>query len=116
MLPLLADENFNADILDAVFRLQPTIDIITARDASLLTAPDPLVLDWAASRGRVVLSHDVNTRVGHAYERVSRTLPMPGVIAVHGWCPIAGAAEDVALLACCLNPAEIDGEVRFVPL
>jgi hypothetical protein len=116
MLRLLADENFNADILDGVLRVEPDTDVIRARDASLLHTPDPLVLEWAARHGRIVLTHDENTLVGHAYERVIAGLSMPGVILVHGWCPIGRAIDEVALLAACFEPDEIDGQVKFVPM
>jgi hypothetical protein len=32
--------------------------------------PDPDVLEWAAREGRILLTHDVNTMLGHAWDRV----------------------------------------------
>ncbi|HWQ14971.1 MAG TPA: DUF5615 family PIN-like protein [Roseiflexaceae bacterium] len=53
----------------------------------MAAAPDPTVLEWAASEDRVLLTHDRATLVGFAYERAGRGEPMSGVIAVGGQCP-----------------------------
>jgi hypothetical protein len=44
----LADENFNNDILRALFRRNPGIDVVRAQDAGLTSADDEALLAWAA--------------------------------------------------------------------
>ena len=51
MLRLAADENFNNDIVRALRRHKPDIDIVSVQDAGLRGADDPTVLAWAASEG-----------------------------------------------------------------
>jgi len=44
---------------------------------------DPILLDWAARENRIVLSHDVSTMVGFAYDRVKAGQPIPGLFEVN---------------------------------
>jgi hypothetical protein len=69
MLLLVADENFNNDI-------------VRVQEVGLRGAEDPVILDWAANEGRVVLTHDAATMAYYAYERVRAGVLMPGVIEV----------------------------------
>lgn len=52
---------------------------ILARDAGMAKSPDPLLLEYAAAEGLIVLSHDRNTLVGFARDRIAHGLPMPGL-------------------------------------
>lgn len=45
MLLLVADENFNNDILRGLLRRNPDLDIVRAQDVGLRNTPDPLVLE-----------------------------------------------------------------------
>ncbi len=56
MAQLLADENFEDDVVDELIALGH--DVVTARAAGLSATPDPDVLAHATADGRVVLTHD----------------------------------------------------------
>ncbi len=71
MLRLAADENFNNDIIRGLVRRKPDIDIIRIQDVGLSGAADPMILEWAAGQGRVLVTHDVSTLTPHAYDRWS---------------------------------------------
>ena len=116
MLRLAVDEDFNNRILRGVLRRQPNLDSVRAQDAGLQGRGDPEVLEWAAREGRVLLSHDVTTMRQHAYDRIARGLPMPGVFEVSQVVPIGVAVEEILLLAECSNEGEWEGQVRFLPL
>ena len=45
---LLADENFNNEILRGLRRRVPDVDITRIQDTELAGQPDTLVLEWAA--------------------------------------------------------------------
>ena len=70
MLRLLADENFNHDLIRGVLRRLPSLDLIRVQDAGLREADDPAILEWAARERRVVLTHDANTMPAFAYDRI----------------------------------------------
>src|SRR5437762_5636357 len=78
MIELLVDENFNRRILRGLHRRIPGLNFLLVQDTELFQTEDPQILDWAASNGRVVLTHDVNTMTRHAYERRERGEPLPG--------------------------------------
>ncbi|HEY2012950.1 MAG TPA: DUF5615 family PIN-like protein, partial [Bryobacteraceae bacterium] len=79
MLRWLADENFNNDILRALFRAKPDLNILRAQDVGLTGTGDEALLAWAADQDRVLLTHDVSTITAHAYRRIMRGDGMPGV-------------------------------------
>lgn len=70
MLTLLSDENFNADIIRGLQRRIPAIDVLRVQEIGLASTPDPEILARAASEGRVLLTHDRETLLHFAYERV----------------------------------------------
>lgn len=116
MIRLATDEDFNNRILRGVLRRRPALDIRRKQDAGLGRADDPEVLAWAASEGRVLLTHDASTMAGFAYERVAQGLPMPGVFEVRQEVPIGVVIEEVLILAECSIEGEWEGQVGFLPL
>ncbi len=58
MLRLLADENFNGDIVRALLLRQPDLDIVRVQDVGLAGVGDPDILAWAAENDRIILTHD----------------------------------------------------------
>jgi hypothetical protein len=116
MLKLLADENFNNNIVRGLLRRNPTVDIVRVQDVEVAGADDPTVLDWAACEGRVLLTHDALTITRYAYERVKRDQPMPGVFEVNRSVSIGRAIDDILLLVECSLDDEWEGQVRYLPL
>ena len=76
--------------------------------------PDAEILEWAASHGRVVVSHDVNTMISAACERVRNQTPMPGLIIVPQEFAIGEAIDGLVLIAHCGEPGDLIDQVRFV--
>jgi Domain of unknown function (DUF5615) len=115
MLALVADENFNNDILRGVRRRNLAVDIVRVQDVGLSGADDPTVLKWSAQAGRALLTHDVTTMTRHAYDRVREGKPMPGVFEVGRHVPMALAIEHIEMLAECSIEGEWEGQVRYLP-
>jgi hypothetical protein len=116
MLLLVADENFNNDILRGLLRRNPDLDIVRVQDVGLRNTPDPIVLEWAAQNGRVLLTHDRNTITKYAYERVGAGKPMPGVIEVNRLVPLNVAIDDILLLALASAAGDWEGRIIYLPL
>lgn len=116
MFQVAADENFNGRILRALQRRLPALEMIRVQDTELFGADDPSLLEWAAQENRVVLTHDIATLVGYAYERVQDGRVMPGVIAVRSDCPIGQAVEELELLLLASEPGEVENRILFTPL
>ena len=116
MISLLADQNFNEHIVDGLMRRSPTLDVVLARDVDLSEAQDPVVLDWAAIQGRVLLTHDRRTVPAFARLRVEAGLPLPGIFLVRYDMPVGNAIEELLIAVQCLSKEECDGIIRFFPL
>ena len=116
MIRLLADENFNNNIVRGLLRREPEKDIVRVQDVGLSGADDPTVLEWAAQAERILLTHDVTTITRYAFERIKSSKPMPGVFEVNRMGPIGVAIEDILLIAECSLPGEWEGQVRYLPL
>jgi hypothetical protein len=116
LVRFLADQNFDHDILSGVLRHEPTLDIVTALGVGLDRTPDPEILAWAASAGRVLLTHDVNTVPTHATERIREGLAMAGVCIVPRSLPIGRAIEDLLLVAVCITADEWRDQIRYLPV
>lgn len=116
MLRLLADEDFNNDILRGVRRRLPRLDMLRLQDTEGAGQNDEDVLEWAAQHERVVLSHDVNTLISEARKRLDRGEAMAGVIAVRQSLPIGAAIEDLLLIAECTEAIDWESQIRYLPL
>lgn len=116
MLKLLADENFNNDILRGVLRILPDLDFLRVQDVGLHGADDVEILAWAAAEGRLVCTHDLATMTKYANERVIRGEPLPGVLAMARSIVIATAIEDIVLIVQCTELEEWRDRVSFLPL
>ncbi len=115
-MQLLADENFNGDILKGLRRVMPDADIVRAQDIEIYQASDPELLEWAAQTNRIVLTHDVQTLIGFAYERVKQGLPMPGVIVVANRLPVGQAIEEMSVMIGASTLDEFENQVKYIPI
>lgn len=116
MIRFAADENLNDLIVRGLLRRRPDLDIVRIGDTEMREAGDPAVLEWAATEGRVVVTHDVTTMTKHAYERVQAGKRMAGVFEIGRKVPVAVAIEELALIAECSVEGEWEGQVRYLPL
>lgn len=114
MLALLADENFDNDVIRGVRRREPRIDVVRVQDVGLDGVDDRLVLEWAAREGRVVLSHDKWTMIAEAYKLLDEGRPMAGLIEVAIGIGMGHAIDEIVLLALYGEPAELSGQVHYV--
>ena len=112
---LLADEDFDNDIVRGAVRRIPKTDIVRVQDVGLSGKDDPVVLAWAAEQSRVVLTHDVSTMKTHAFARIAAGLRMPGLFAITQSIPVGRAIDEVILLAECSIEGEWEGQVRHLP-
>jgi hypothetical protein len=116
MLQLVADENFNNNILRGLLRRKDDVDIVRIQDVGLSGADDPTVLEWAAQQGRVLLTHDVSTITKYAYERIEAGQAMSGIFEVSRTALIGPVIEDLLLLVECSLEGEWNGQIIYLPL
>lgn len=116
MLPLATDEDVHEDIIRGLRRREPALDIVRVVDVGLGHTPDPLILEWAAGEGRILITGDLNSMVGFAYGRVQSGLPMPGVLALKENVGIGRVIDDILLVALCYTTDEMKDQVLYIPL
>ena len=92
------------------------MDVISVQDIGLSGASDAIVLAWAATEQRVVLTHDVTTMSRDAIQRVEAGLAMPGIIECPRSVPIGVAIEDLCLIVECSIEGEWRGRILYLPL
>jgi predicted nuclease of predicted toxin-antitoxin system len=116
MLRLLADENFNGDIVRALLLRQPDLDIVRVQDVGLAGVGDPDILAWAVANDRIIFTHDRATLPDYAYERLSVGENMPGVFILNDRFPPGQAIQEILLIVACSKQAEWNDRVVHVPL
>ena len=97
MLRFAADECLNLNIVAELRRRNPEIDIVTVQERNLRGQPDPVILEWAASEGRILLT-------------------TPGIFIVPWAYPIGEAARELELVAGASLDGEWENRVEFLPL
>jgi hypothetical protein len=115
MIRFAADENFNNDILRAVWRVEPSLEIIRVQDTEAFGFSDPDLLRWLAKENRILLTHDVNTVPGFAKDFLKEGFTFPGIFLVHDSKPIAAVAQDILLVAVCSSPEEWTNQLLYLP-
>jgi predicted nuclease of predicted toxin-antitoxin system len=116
MLRLLSDENFNGDIVRGLFLRQPDLDLLRVQDVGLRKVDDPAILDWAASNGRILLTHDRATMPDFAYERLSQGQQMSGLFVINDRMPVRQVIDELLLLIDCSEQDEWKDIVLYLPL
>ncbi len=116
MLRLLIDEDVHGDIVDGLRRRQPNLDLLRVQDVGLRNTPDPIILEWAAQQGRVVVSVDKKTLAVDAWSRVINGLPMPGVAILRILLTIGQAINELELIALIGNPDDFRDQVIYLPM
>lgn len=116
MLRLLADENFNGDVIRGLRSRAPQLDLVRVQDVGLAGADDPAVLLWAAEQDRIVLTHDRATMSTHAYQRIAAGESMPGVFVVGLRLPAKLVIDQILLIEACSDQYEWIGRVVHLPI
>jgi len=116
MLRLLADENFNSDIVRGLRLRQPELDIERVQDAGLAGSNDQELLRWAAENDRIILTHDRATMPGFAMERIAAGEAMAGLFVLNDRFPIGRAIDEIVLMNDASEHAEWNGLVVYLPL
>lgn len=110
----LADHDLNRKIRDGVLRIEPSIEFLRARDVGAGTWLDDQVLAYAAERGLIVVSHDVNTMTAAAYQRVIAGLPMAGLLLAVQQRPLKTAIDELVLIWSATEFEEWKDRVQYI--
>ena len=116
MIKILADQNFNGDILRGLNERIPELDCVATYEIGLAKYTDDKLLDWAANENRVIITHDAKTLPNFAYEKMAKGEKMTGVIVVSAKTLIGRAIDDLELIICGRFENEWENKVTRIPL
>jgi predicted nuclease of predicted toxin-antitoxin system len=114
-IKFLADVNLSAAIVEAVLRLEPSIDFQTHKIAGLDRKDDPEVLRIAAESGRLLVTHDRNTMPAHFRMHIRRQ-NSPGIVVIPQRMRVKVVAEDLLLMWAASETEEWQNRVVYLPL
>ena len=116
MIRLLTDESFNYDILRGLIRRVPHLDFVSVHDVGLTSQADLVLLKWAASKHRSILTQDVRTMIPYAEELMRQGESMGGLIVVPQSVRIGLAIDDLELIVECYSEEDMRDSIKYVPL
>jgi predicted nuclease of predicted toxin-antitoxin system len=108
------DEHIDPRIARGLQRQHP-VDIVEARIA-LTGMSDPDLLEWATQNDRILVTADVNTLVGFAYQRIQRNVATIGVLVLRRGTSIRDAIEALEIIHALGETREFDNGVWYIPL
>jgi len=111
----VADQNLHDANVRGLKRKCPELDIVLVRDLDLASAEDPDILEWAAEEGRILLTHDRQTMINHAKQRLQSGLRMPGLFVIKTPPDIGSVVEDLMIITEVTNPEEWEGKTEYLP-
>ena len=112
----LADHNFNEILIHGLLTKEPLVDCVFARDVHLDRVRDDDFLAAAASAGRVVLTHDVQTMIGFAKARIVAGQPMTGLAVVLQHGEFGRIIEDLQIAWFASEAGEWRDRIEYFPL
>ena len=115
MIRFQADADVHRRILIAVRRREPAIDFASASESNLEGLPDPEVLEIAARRGRILITHDRRTMPGHFRERLAEGKSSSGVLIVSQFAPVGPVVESILAVWSASEPEEWWNQIHHLP-
>jgi hypothetical protein len=116
MLRWASDADIDGNLLRGLFLREPALDLVRAQDAGLRTAEDPIVLQWAATEDRILITRDKSTMIGFANARVQAGMLMPGVFVIRRRSSFGRIIDDILMVDFCSPKEEWKDQVLFLPL
>jgi hypothetical protein len=80
-----------------------------------MSASDDVILQWAAERQRILLTHDARTMPRQATARLASGLHIAGVFVVDDFAPISACIEDLLLIDEVSTAGEWQDRILYLP-
>lgn len=116
MVKILADQNFNGNILRGLKNRLSDLDCLATYEIGMQKYKDYEILTFAAEENRIILTHDAKTFPTYAYEKIANGEKMTGVIIVSDKCPIGQAIVEIEIALICNSESEWENNVTRIPL
>lgn len=111
----LADEDLRFEIVLAVRRMEPAVEIASVVELGRSGSADADVLAFARAAGWIVVAHDVNTLKAEADARIADGRGVAGVFLTAQRTPTRVVAESLVLIWSASEADEWTDRVVFLP-
>ena len=111
----LLDEHINPAIARGLLRANPNLEVVLVSQQFAGIA-DPALIEWATVNGYILVTRDVNTLVGFAYERIAQGIHTEGVFVLRQDASFGEIISDLLLIAASSEPSEWTNQVIYIPL
>lgn len=115
-LKLIADADFNEDLIRSMRRNESSVDFLTASDGGTRGLADRQVIELAAAAARVLVSHDRNTMTAEFYRFLKEGHSSPGLIIVDQDFDEGDAIEELLLIWTASRAEEMRDYITWVPM
>jgi hypothetical protein len=115
-MKFLTDEDFNGVLIKSFRRMFPSSDLVRVVECGLRNQPDPIVLEFAANEGRILLTHDRNTITPPAEDRIHRGFVMPGVLVPAQTIPVREFLNEMDYILNAGDPRDFENRIPYLPL
>ena len=114
-MKFLMDENIGPTLARGLLRVKPDLDIVLG----YLMFPgmsDPDLIEWATENNYILITRDINTLVGFAYQRIEKNIPTTGVFVLRKEAQLAEIIDHLLLIASASQTDEWVDQVNYIPL
>jgi hypothetical protein len=111
----LADEDLRFEIVLAVRRMEPVVDIATVFELGRAGSSDAQMLEFANANGLLIISHDVNMLKAEAELRIADGRGVAGLFLAAQRHPTRPIAESIVLVWAASEAEEWANRVVFLP-
>jgi hypothetical protein len=112
----IADADLRHTIVLGLRLREPSIDFLTAQEGGTIGLADPAVLAIHSREGRLLVSSDCNTMIGHFYAFVATGTPCPGLIIVPQDLSDGDAIEELLMIWAAARADELFNQVTWLPI
>jgi predicted nuclease of predicted toxin-antitoxin system len=110
-----ANESLSYALVQALLRLEPSIEFTTAQQSGVLGLGDPEVLAVAARSGRLLVTRDKATFPTHFADFITQN-ESSGVIVIPPHLTIAQIAEELFLIWLAMEAEEWTNRIIYLPM
>ncbi|HLW64673.1 MAG TPA: DUF5615 family PIN-like protein [Gemmataceae bacterium] len=111
----LTDEDLRFEIVLAIRRMEPALEIATVVELGRSGSTDAEVLDFSLANGLLVISHDVNTLKAEAESRIANGHGVAGVFLTSQRSKTHSVAESLVLIWGASEAEEWANRIVFLP-
>ena len=114
-MKFVTDENISRQLVTALRRHIPHIDVVRIQDVGLQSASDEVILDWAQREDRIVITQDRATISPLVKQNLAEDLPVPKVLIIRRHAQVRDVLEMIEIILNVSLPTDWQYPLRWIP-